>query len=64
MEVSFTDVFRRFNATSKVRLSDLGVRKQVTNCCLPFKSCKSKNTLRSMYITKIRYFQVKKEETK
>ena len=52
MKVSFTDVFRRWNATSKACLSDLGVRKQVTNCCLPFKSCKSKHTLRSMYITK------------
>ena len=37
MKVSFTDVFRRLNTTSKVRVSDLGVRKQVTNCCLPFK---------------------------
>ena len=43
MKVVFTDVFR-----SKVRVSDLGVRKQVTNCCLPFKSCKSKQTIRSM----------------
>ena len=49
LQVSFTDVFRRFDAISKVRVSDLGVRKQVTNCCLPFKGCKSKHTIRSMY---------------
>ena len=52
MKKSFTDVFGRLNTASKVRLSDLGVRKQVANCCLPFKSCKLKNTIRSLYLTK------------
>ena len=49
LQVSFTDVFRRLNAISKVRVSNFGVRKQATNCCLPLKGCKSKHTIRSMY---------------
>ena len=48
LQPSFTDVFRVLNATRQVRLSDLGVRKEAPNCCLPFK----KNTIRSMYLPK------------
>ena len=35
------------NGRSTVLLSDLGVRKEVANCCLPFKK-----TVHSMYLTK------------
>ena len=40
MQVSFTNVLRGWNVTSKVILNYLGVRNEVANCCLQFKGFK------------------------
>ena len=45
-------MFRGLNPRSKVHLSDLGVRKEVANCCLLFKNCKAKSNIHPMYLTK------------
>ena len=37
MQVSFTDLLRRYNSRINVSLTDLGVGKQVANWYLPFK---------------------------
>ena len=42
MQKGFTDVLRGLNRRSTVCLSYLGVRKEVANCCLPFKGFNAK----------------------
>ena len=49
MQVSFTDMLRWYNARARVRLSDLGVRREVANFCLTVELFKEKNNLCLMY---------------
>ena len=43
-------MLRGYNAESTMRLSYLGVRKELANCCLPFKGFKGKINLRLAYL--------------
>ena len=43
-------MLRGYNAESTMRLSYLGVRKELANCCLPFKGFKGKINLRLEYL--------------
>ena len=43
-------MLRGYNAESTMRLSYLDVRKELANCCLPFKGFKEKINLRLAYL--------------
>ena len=43
-------MLRGYNAESTMRLSYLGVRKELANCCLPFKGFKGKINLGLEYL--------------
>ena len=64
IKVSFTDVFRAQNARSKVRLNDLGVRKEVANCLFLSRGFKAKNMIRQMYLNKSKVVRDQKPRNK